>query len=53
MLKSYRLRSKSLRKCVVIKFLKNQDCNKKYIVAKSLKDQNYNKKCTVVELSKD
>ena len=53
MLKSYELKSKSLRKCAVIEFSKDQNRNKKYVVAESLKDQNCNKKCVIVELSKD
>ena len=53
MLKSYELKHKSLRKCAVIKFSKNQNYNKKCVVVKSSKDQNYNKKCVVVKSLKD
>ena len=38
MLKNYELKSKSSKKCVVIEFLKDQNCNKKCVVVKSLKD---------------
>ena len=38
MLKNYELKSESLKKCVVVEFLK---------------DQNHNKKCAVVESSKN
>ena len=53
MLKSYKLKSESLRKYVVVKFSKNQNRNKKCAVTEFSKDQNYNKKCVVVEFSKD
>ena len=53
MLKSYELKSESLRKCVVVESSENQNRNKKCVVVELLKDQNYNKKCVVVEFSKD
>ena len=53
MLKSYEWKSKSLRKCVVVKFLKDQNHNRKCVVVEFLKNQNYNKKCVVVKSLKD
>ena len=53
MLKSYELKSESLRKCVIIKFFENQNRNKKCAVAESSENQNNNKKCAVVEFSKN
>ena len=53
MLKSYELRSESLRKCVVVKFSEDQNHNKKCVVVEFSKDQNRNKKCVVVEFSEN
>ena len=52
MLKSYKWKNESLRKCVVAESLKNQNCNKKCAVVESSEDQNHNKKCVIVEFSK-
>ena len=46
------MKSELLRKCAVVKFLKNQNRNKKYVVAELIKNQNHNKKCVVVEFLK-
>ena len=52
-LKNYELKNKSLRKCVVVKFLKNRNYNKKCVVVKFSKSQNHNKKCVVVDFSEN
>ena len=52
-LKSYELRNESLRKCVIVEFSEDQNCNKKCAVAESSKDQDHNKKCIVVEFLRD
>ena len=38
MLENYELKSESLRKCAVIKFSENQNCNKKCVIVESLKN---------------
>ena len=38
MLKNYELKSESLKKCAVAKFLKDQNNNKKYVVVEFSKD---------------
>ena len=38
MLKNYELKNKLLRKCVVVKFSKNQNYNKKYVVVEFSKN---------------
>ena len=38
MLKNYEWKNKSLKKCIIIKFLKDQNYNKKCAVVKSLKN---------------
>ena len=53
MLKNYKLRNESLKKCAVAEFSKDQNCNKKCVIVKFSKNQNRNKKCVVVEFLKD
>ena len=38
MLKNYKLKNESLRKCAVVELLKDQNCNKKCVVVESSKN---------------